>query len=124
MISNATKTKVLTLNKTVKLISPGLLQSHYSPNAEVLLNQKKIIPNSGWLAFGKLPKMLQNHGNLFNLSFNGNLIQAGELLYSGLRFLDATGIQKIQVMPIPKTGIGIAINDRLKRASYKDSKNF
>ncbi|MDA0764337.1 MAG: L-threonylcarbamoyladenylate synthase [Proteobacteria bacterium] len=124
MISNATKTKVLTLNKTVKLISPGLLQSHYSPNAEVLLNQKKIIPNSGWLAFGKLPKMLQNHGNLFNLSFNGNLIQAGELLYSGLRFLDAIGIQKIQVMPIPKTGIGIAINDRLKRASYKDSKNF
>jgi L-threonylcarbamoyladenylate synthase len=96
------------------------LQSHYSPNAEVFLNQKKIIPNSGLLAFGKVPKILQKYENLFNLSSNGNLIQAGELLYSGLRFLDATGIQKIQVMPIPKTGIGIAINDRLKRASHKD----
>ena len=54
---------------------------------------------------------------MFNLSPDGNLIQAGTLLYSGLRFLDSTGVKIIQVMSIPKVGIGIAINDRLTRAS-------
>ena len=117
MIFNATYTKVLTLKKTQELISPGLLKSHYAPNAQVLLNQKRKINDSGWLAFGKIPKSLQKLENMFNLSPDGNLIQAGTLLYSGLRFLDSTGVKIIQVMTIPKVGIGIAINDRLTRAS-------
>ena len=96
-----------------------LLKSHYAPNAKVLLKQKKVITNSGWLTFGKIPKSLQNQENMFNLSPDGNLIQAGALLYSGLRFLDSTGVKIIQVMAIPKSGIGIAINDRLVRASSK-----
>ena len=57
---------------------------------------------------------------MFNLSDERNLIQAAELLYSGLRFLDSKGVNVIQVMPIPKIGLGIAINDRLSRASSKD----
>ncbi len=40
MIFNVTNTKALALNKTQELISPGLLKSHYAPNAKVLLNQK------------------------------------------------------------------------------------
>jgi hypothetical protein len=42
------------------------------------------------------------------------------LLYSGLRYLDSFGVKNIQVMPIPMKGIGIAINDRLRRASYQN----
>jgi len=122
MIFNATNTKVLTLNKTQELISPGLLKSHYAPNAQVLLNQKRKITDSGWLAFGKIPKSLQKQENMFNLSPDGNLIQAGKLLYSGLWFLDSTGVKIIQVMTIPKVGIGIAINDRLTRASSSKEK--
>ena len=57
---------------------------------------------------------------MFNLSDESNLNQAAELLYSGLRFLDSKGVNVIQVMPIPKIGLGIAINDRLSRASSKD----
>ena len=75
--------------------------------------------NSGWLIFGKTPKSLQKKQNLFNLSPNRNLIQACYLLFSGLRYLDSCGVENIQVMPIPNKGVGIAINDRLKRASYK-----
>jgi len=41
------------------------------------------------------------------------------LLYSGLRYLDSKGVKNIQVMPIPNIGIGVAINDRLQRASCK-----
>ena len=120
MIYDVTKKEVLTLGKVTKLISPGLLTSHYSPKAKVLLNQNKKIKNSGWLNFGKISKSLQNQENVFNLSDERNLIQAAELLYSGLRFLDSKGVNVIQVMPIPKIGLGIAINDRLSRASSKD----
>ena len=87
---------------------------------KVLLNQNKKIKNSGWLNFGKISKSLQNQENVFNLSDERNLTQAAELLYSGLRFLDSKGVNVIQVMPIPKIGLGIAINDRLSRASSKD----
>ena len=57
---------------------------------------------------------------MFNLSPEGNLVQACYLLYSGLRYLDSCGVKIIQVMPIPKKGLGIALNDRLTRASYKE----
>ncbi len=119
MIYNALKTKVLDIKSNEEMISPGLLKSHYSPNANVHLNQKSNMKNSGWLIFGNTPKSLQKKQNLFNLSPNKNLIQACYLLFSGLRYLDSCGVENIQVMPIPNKGVGIAINDRLKRASYK-----
>ena len=120
MIYDVIKREVLTLNKVTEIISPGLLTSHYSPKAKVLLNQSEKINNSGWLNFGKVSKSLQNQENMFNLSPGGNLIQAAEQLYCGLRFLDKKGVNIIQVMPIPEIGLGIAINDRLKRASSKE----
>ncbi len=119
MIFDVLKTKVLDLKSNVEMISPGLLKSHYSPNANVYLNQTSNMKNSGWLIFGNIPKSLQKKQNLFNLSPNKNLIQASYLLFSGLRYLDTCGVENIQVMPIPNKGVGIAINDRLKRASYK-----
>ena len=120
MIYNAIKTKVLDIKSNEEMISPGLLKSHYSPNANVHLNQKFNMKNSGWLIFGNTPKSLQKKQNLFNLSPSKNLIQACFLLFSGLRYLDSCGVENIQVMPIPNKGVGIAINDRLKRASYKN----
>ena len=120
MISNATKNKVLDLKDPHENISPGQLKSHYSPKAKVYLDQKSNINNAGWLTFGTPPKSLQNKPNMFNLSPDGNLVQACYLLYSGLRYLDSFGVDIIQVMPIPQKGVGIAINDRLKRASFKN----
>ena len=60
---------------------------------------------------------------MFNLSPSGNLLQACNLLYSGLRYLDSFGVKNIQVMPIPMKGIGIAINDRLRRALIRIREN-
>ena len=57
---------------------------------------------------------------MFNLSNEGNLVQACYLLYTGLRYLDTCGVEIIQVMPIPQKGIGIAINDRLTRAAFQE----
>ena len=52
-----------------------------------------------------------------NLSPGGDLIEAAANLFSHLRELDRAGIARIAVMPIPRDGLGEAINDRLARAA-------
>jgi len=53
-----------------------------------------------------------------NLSASGELKEAAANLFAMLRALDAeAGGRRIAVMPIPMTGLGEAINDRLKRAA-------
>ena len=120
MISNIFKSKIVDSKNFENLISPGQMKSHYSPKANVYINQKFNISDSAWLTFGNLPKKLQKEKIMFNLSPSGNLYQACNLLYYGLRYLDSFGVKNIQVMPIPMKGIGTAINDRLKRASFKN----
>ena len=57
-----------------------------------------------------------------NLSPSGNLYQAASNLFNYLHILDAVKCNKILVTPIPNTGIGIAINERLKKgASQSES---
>ena len=120
MISNIFNLKIFASQDFDALISPGQMKSHYSPRANVFINQKSKIDDSAWLIFGNVPKTLQKEKIMFNLSPSGNLFQACNLLYSGLRYLDSFEVKNIQVMPIPLKGVGIAINDRLKRASFKN----
>ena len=120
MISNIFNSKILSLHDSRELISPGQMKSHYSPKANVFINQKANINGSAWLIFGNHPKTLRKDQIMFNLSPTGNLYQASNLLYIGLRYLDSFEVKNIQVMPIPMKGIGVAINDRLKRASFKN----
>ena len=120
MISDIFNSDILGSQEFNELISPGQMKSHYSPKANVYINQKKSVSDSAWLTFGNLPKTLQKEKITFNLSPSENLFQACNLLYSGLRYLDSFGVKNIQVMPVPMKGVGIAINDRLKRASYKN----
>ncbi|KZY06473.1 hypothetical protein A3728_13685 [Sulfitobacter sp. HI0040] len=51
-----------------------------------------------------------------NLSPTGDLTEAAARLFDLLHRLDATG-QPIAVAPVPGTGLGQAINDRLRRAA-------
>ena len=57
--------------------------------------------------------------NSFNLSRKSNLNEAAKNLYKFLRIIKTKGFKKIYVTKIPNKGIGIAINDRLKRAAKK-----
>jgi L-threonylcarbamoyladenylate synthase len=52
-----------------------------------------------------------------NLSPSGDLKEAAARLYAALRALDAQNPEAIAVAPIPKDGLGEAINDRLARAA-------
>ncbi len=101
-----------------RLLSPGLLASHYAPRTAVRLAATSVESNEALLAFG-VP--LPSAGALFNLSPTGDLTEATSRLFAGLRALDEAattlGLQSIAVMPVPSFGLGRAINDRLRRAA-------
>jgi L-threonylcarbamoyladenylate synthase len=96
-------------------LAPGMLASHYAPKTPLRLNAVDVRPGEALLAFGAgapngAPRTL-------NLSPSGDLIEAAANLFSHLRALDAAGATAIAVMPIPRDGLGEAINDRLARAA-------
>ncbi len=95
--------------------APGQLASHYAPNAKVRLNAHDVRPSEALLAFG--PDVPATSGPVINLSPAGDLIEAAANLFAALRTLDASGAGSIAIMPIPHTGLGEAINDRLQRAA-------
>ncbi len=98
--------------------SPGQLRSHYAPNRPVRLNATSVGADEGLLAFGPNPPT----GAMLtcNLSPTGDLGEAAANLFAQLRALDRPGIGRIAVMPIPERGLGLAINDRLRRAAADD----
>ena len=92
--------------------APGQLASHYAPRATLRLDAKSAGPGELLLGFGPRAPV-----GALNLSRNGDLREAAANLFAFLRALDAQGPAQIAVMPIPETGLGEAINDRLRRAS-------
>jgi L-threonylcarbamoyladenylate synthase len=93
-----------------KIRSPGQLESHYAPRARLRLNAATAGPGEVLLGFGEAP------GAKLNLSPRGDLKEAAANLFAMLRALDKTATA-IAVSPIPETGLGEAINDRLARAA-------
>lgn len=98
--------------------APGGLASHYAPRAPLRLNVDKVKPGEALLAFGPdLPPGADRAVLVLNLSEIGNLHEAAAHLFNFLHWLDKTGPAAIAVMAIPETGLGAAINDRLRRAA-------
>lgn len=95
--------------------SPGQLASHYAPRASLRLDATVVEAGEGLLAFG--PHVPQHAGPAVNLSVRGDVAEAAVNLFAALRALDASGAAVIAAMPIPHTGLGEAINDRLRRAA-------
>ena len=91
--------------------SPGMLASHYAPNASLRLNATECGEDEVLLGFGDVDCAL-------NLSPAGDVSEAAANLFSMLRKLDAeAGGKSLAVSPIPMDGLGEAINDRLARAA-------
>ncbi|MFV1601286.1 MULTISPECIES: L-threonylcarbamoyladenylate synthase [unclassified Phaeobacter] len=91
------------------LTAPGQLLSHYAPRASVRLNVTNPAEGELYLGFGKMDCDL-------NLSASGDLREAAAQLFGHLHQLDANA-RPIAVAPIPEIGLGVAINDRLRRAA-------
>lgn len=98
--------------------APGMLASHYAPAARVRLNATTIAPGEAALLFGREdPPGVREARAVRNLSPSGDLSEAAANLFAHLRALDASGAPVIAVAPIPETGLGEAIADRLSRAA-------
>jgi L-threonylcarbamoyladenylate synthase len=99
-------------------LAPGMLASHYAPRARVRLNASSIAPGEAVLRFGGAqPAGLQDAAAVLDLSPSGDLVEAAAGLFAALRALDEKGVTTIAVTPIPNSGLGEAINDRLQRAA-------
>ena len=112
--------------ETDKPKSPGLTLKHYAPETPLRLNAVDVEEGEALLGFGSLKFMGIKSGgaasklpddSLRNLSEDGDLHEAAANLFAMLKELDKKEHTAIAVMAIPDEGLGIAINDRLKRAA-------
>ncbi|AWV98422.1 L-threonylcarbamoyladenylate synthase [Arcticibacterium luteifluviistationis] len=105
--------------------APGMLKSHYAPKKKVIFirdfdahpfdyNPDKV----GFLGFCEALPFLKTEQQ-FLLSPNKDLNEAARNLFKGLRFLDQLDIETVIIELVPEVGLGMAINDRLKRAAAK-----
>ncbi|SNS06110.1 translation factor SUA5 [Sphingomonas laterariae] len=90
--------------------APGQLASHYAPSHPLRLNATEARADEWLIGFGPV------QGDE-TLSASGDLVEAAARLFAALHKADASGRKKISVAPIPEHGLGIAINDRLRRAA-------
>ncbi|MEZ5814204.1 MAG: L-threonylcarbamoyladenylate synthase [Alphaproteobacteria bacterium] len=100
--------------------SPGMLLKHYAPETPVRLNAIDVKEGEALLVFGSDKFMVARdfpEGRKRNLSETQDLYEAAANLFAMLKELDGCGAKAIAVMAIPESGIGVAINDRLRRAA-------
>jgi L-threonylcarbamoyladenylate synthase len=95
--------------------SPGQLLRHYAPSIPLRIGCDNPQPNEALLAFG--PDVPDGFKAVLNLSVGADLIAAAANLYKFLHQLDDAQYSGIATMPIPQSGLGLAINDRLSRAA-------
>jgi 2,3-bisphosphoglycerate-independent phosphoglycerate mutase len=103
-------------NEKSSIKAPGMMKKHYAPGIPLRMNASHPFEKEAFLAFGKT---YVNYD--YNLSENGDVSEAAKNLFSAIKKFDNPNLYKgIAVMPIPNEGIGAAINDRLKRASFHE----
>ncbi len=90
--------------------APGQLASHYAPSKPLRLDATEAGPDEWLIGFGPVA------GNV-SLSPNGDLVEAAARLFDLLHDADRRSPRRIAVAPIPDSGLGAAINDRLTRAA-------
>ena len=90
--------------------APGQLASHYAPGKPVRLMASEVAPDEFLIGFGDVA------GDC-SLSDNGDLTEAASRLYACLHEGALSAKPRIAVAAIPEVGVGIAINDRLRRAA-------
>jgi L-threonylcarbamoyladenylate synthase len=90
--------------------APGMMASHYAPTKKLRLDAAEADPSEYLIGFGPVA------GDR-SLSPSGDLAEAAAELFDCLHAADAAEAPRIAVAPIPAQGLGLAINDRLKRAA-------
>lgn len=94
----------------VRIEAPGQMASHYAPGKPMRLAAHSAEPHEFLIGFGEV-------AGAVSLSEEGDLAEAAARLYACLHLGAAAEEPCIAVAPIPDEGIGVAINDRLRRAA-------
>ncbi|MBP6238321.1 MAG: threonylcarbamoyl-AMP synthase [Saprospiraceae bacterium] len=104
--------------------APGMLTSHYAPKVPLILtdlsqlNKVSDINRTGIISFRNfLPTIPTKHQIV--LSPSGNFMDAARNLFKGMRYLDGCDLDIIYAELAPEEDLGIAINDRLRRAAHR-----
>ncbi|HEY0013661.1 MAG TPA: L-threonylcarbamoyladenylate synthase [Allosphingosinicella sp.] len=93
-----------------RIEAPGQLASHYAPSKPLRLDATQAAEDEWLIGFGPI-------AGDENLSAAGNLEEAAANLFAALHRSDQQRKPRIAVAPIPRDGVGAAINDRLRRAA-------
>ena len=91
--------------------SPGMMSRHYAPRTPLRMNASEMKRGEALLGFGG------SKDAVADLSPAGDLVEAAANLFRMLHELDGGGYAGIAVASIPESGLGRAINDRLRRAA-------
>lgn len=94
------------------IAAPGMLASHYAPGKPVRLDATERRPGEWLIGFGAV-------AGDETLSASGDPVEAAARLFDALHRADAAPGVKIAVAPVPEIGLGVAINDRLRRAAVR-----
>ncbi|MBC7521007.1 MAG: threonylcarbamoyl-AMP synthase [Sandarakinorhabdus sp.] len=92
------------------IVAPGMMDSHYAPRQPVRLEASTSAPGEFHIGFGTVA------GDI-NLSASSDVAEAAARLFDLLHQAQASGRAAIAVAPVPMSGLGAAINDRLRRAA-------
>ena len=90
--------------------APGQLARHYAPGKPMRLDASEASEGEFLIGFGAVA------GDV-SLSVSGDLVEAASRLYSCLHGAALSPATRIAVAPVPNMGVGLAINDRLRRAA-------
>jgi L-threonylcarbamoyladenylate synthase len=114
MIEMVINKKINPTNKKNPIRTSGMLQSHYSPKAEVILDVEAK-EGEGFIALSNIP----TPAGAFRLAAPNNVEEYSQQLYSALRHGDSLNLSIIKVKPATGVGLAESIKDRLERAAYK-----
>ncbi len=113
--------EVFTPGKNVKLVSPGLLQSHYSPLKPLFyIENDTIIPTDAGIILHKKEEGENYSNKTIFTSESGNLLEVAANLFSSLhRMEEDEDVKEIYIARTSEEGIGKAIMDRLNKATFQ-----
>ncbi len=117
-IENLVGKVLININESSNPLAPGSLKSHYAPKKKLLFfpDTKPLEKNIAVIAFDQFDKNYPEEKQVL-LSPSGDLHEAARNLFSVMRQLDNGNAELIITVKFPEHGLGLAINDRLKRAS-------
>ena len=104
-----------TLNsESIQIKAAGLLESHYAPNAKVILTGSPEI-GDGFIALDSFT----TPAGAIRVAAPKSNEEYAQVLYEAFRLADIKGLRRVFVIPPKGDGIAVAINDRLSKSAFE-----